>query len=116
MIITRIKVIVSPCGMYEEKSKSNGGTNMSILLQAPVKRTGLITKSIHGEPKTSLILLISAAVVIAAILLMYVGILYTEGTMKGYSDCRDKIIGFEHNGLYGSSEQFKQALSHCDGK
>jgi hypothetical protein len=51
MIITRIKVIVSPCGMYEEKSKSNGGTNMSISLQAPVKRMGIITKSIHGETK-----------------------------------------------------------------
>jgi hypothetical protein len=89
---------------------------MSILLQAPVKRTGLITKSIHDEPKTSLIVLISAAVVIAAILLMYVGILYTEGAMKGYSDCRDKIIGFEHNGLYSSPEQFKLALSYCDGK
>lgn len=116
MIITRIKVIVSPCGMYEEKSKSNGGTNMSILLEAPVKRTGLITKSIPGKPKTSLILLISAAIVMAVVLLMYVGILYTEGTMKGYSDCRDKIIGFEHNGLYSSSEQFKLALSYCDGK
>ena len=102
--------------MYEEKSNVKGDTNMSILLETPVKRTGLITKSIHGEPKTSLILLISAAVVIAAILLMYVGILYTEGTMKGYSDCRDKIIGFEHNGLYSSPEQFKLALSYCDGK
>jgi hypothetical protein len=116
MIITRIKVIVSPCGMYEEKSKSNGGTNMSILLEAPVKRKGITTKSIPGEPKTSLILLISAAIVMAVVLLMYVGILYTEGTMKGYSDCRDKIIGFEKNGLYSSSEQFKLALSYCDGK
>jgi len=102
--------------MYEEKSKSNGGTNMSILLEAPVKRMGIITKSIPGEPKTSLILLISAAIVMAVVLLMYVGILYTEGTMKAYSDCRDKIIGFEHNGLYSSPEQFKLALSYCDGK
>lgn len=116
MIITRIKVIVSPCGMYEEKSKSNGGTNMSILLEAPVKRMGIISKSIPGEPKTSLILLISAATVMAVVLLMYVGILYTEGTMKGYSDCRDKIIGFEQNGLYSSPEQFKLSLSYCDGK
>jgi len=102
--------------MYEEKSKSNGGTNMSILLEAPVKRMGIITKSIPGEPKTSLILLISAAIVMAVVLLMYVGILYTEGTMKGYSDCRDKIIGFEQNSVYSSSEQFKLALSYCDGK
>jgi len=116
MIITRINVIVSPCGMYEEKSKFNGDTNMSILLEAPVKRAGLITKSIHGEPKTSLILLISAAIVMAVVLLMYVGIVYTEGAIKGYSDCRDKIIGFEKNGLYSSSEQFKLALSSCDGK
>ena len=116
MIITRIKVIVLPYGMYEEKSNTKGGPNMSILLEAPAKRTGLVTKSIHGEPKTSLILLSSAAIVMAVVLLMYVGILYTEGMMKGYSDCRDKIIGFEQNGLYSSTEQFKLALSYCDGK
>lgn len=102
--------------MYEEKSNANGGTNMSIILEAPVKKTGLTTKSMHGEPKTSLILLSSAAIVMAVLLLMYVGILYTEGMMKGYSDCRDKIIGFEQNGLYTSTEQFKLALSYCDGK
>ena len=100
--------------MYEEKSNANGGTNMSIILEAPVKKTDL--KSMHGEPKTSLILLSSAAIVMAVLLLMYVGILYTEGMMKGYSDCRDKIIGFEQNGLYTSTEQFKLALSYCDGK
>ena len=102
--------------MYEEKSNVKGDTNMSILLETPVKRTGLIPKSMHGEPKTSLILLSSAAIVMAVVLLMYVGILYTEGMMKGYSDCRDKIIGFEQNGLYSSPEQFKMALSYCDGK
>ena len=116
MIITRLKVIVSPYEMYEEKSNVKGGPNMSILLEAPVKRTGLITKSMHGEPRTSLILLSSAAIVLAVVLLMYVGILYTEGTIKGYSDCRDKIIGFEQNGLYNSPDQFKLALSYCDGK
>jgi len=109
-------VTVSPDGMYEEKSNPMGGPNMSILLEAPVKRTGLITKSMHVQPKTSLILLSSAAIVMAVVLLMYVGILYTEGIMKGYSDCRDKIIGFEQNGLYSSPEQFKLALSYCDGK
>ena len=56
---------------------------MSILLKPPVK-TSLITKSKHGEPKTSSILLISAAIFIAVVLLMYSGMAYTEGTMKGY--------------------------------
>lgn len=88
---------------------------MSILLEAPVKRTSVLTKSTHGGPKTSSIVLISAAIVMAVVLLMYVGILYTEGTMKGYSDCRDKIIGFEQNGMYNSPEQFKIALSSCEG-
>jgi len=47
------------------------------------------------------------------ILLMYAGISYTEGTMKQYSTCRDKIIGFEQRGMYPSAEEFKLALSFC---
>ena len=89
---------------------------MSILLQAPIKKTGLITKSKHVGTKTSLILLVSAAIFIAVVLLMYVGMAFTEGTMKGYSECRDKIVGFEQKGMYGSPDQFKLALSYCDSK
>ena len=66
---------------------------MSILLEAPIKKTGLITKSKHVGPKTSSILLVSAAIFIVVVLLMYTGIAFTEGTMKGYSECRGKIVG-----------------------
>ena len=89
---------------------------MSILLQAPIKKTGLITKSKHVGTKTSSILLVSAAIFIAVVLLMYVGMAFTEGTKKGYSECRDKIVGFEQKGMYGSPDQFKLALSYCDSK
>ena len=44
---------------------------------------------------------------------MYVGILFTEGAMKSYSACKEKIVGFEQTGLYTSPEQFKLALSYC---
>ena len=89
---------------------------MSILLKAPIKKTGLITKSKHVGPKTSSILLVSAAILIAVVLLMYAGLAFTEGSMKGYSECRDKIVGFEQKGIYGSPDQFKLALSYCDSK
>jgi hypothetical protein len=46
--------------------------------------------------------------------LMYVGVLYTEGTMKLYSACRDKIVGFEQRGMYPSPGEFRLALSFCD--
>ncbi|MDW0285625.1 MAG: hypothetical protein QN785_10310 [Nitrososphaeraceae archaeon] len=47
---------------------------------------------------------------------MYAGMAFTEGTMKGYAECRSQIIGFSQSGMYGSSEQFKLALSYCDSK
>jgi hypothetical protein len=87
---------------------------LSIILSTPLLRTKEITKSKHGEPKTSSILLISVAIMMAIILLMYGGISYTEGTMKQYSMCRDKIVGYEQHGMYASSEEFKLALSFCD--
>jgi hypothetical protein len=89
---------------------------MSILLKAPIRKTGLITKSKHVGPKTSSILLVSATIFIAVVLFMYTGIAFTEGTMKGYSECRDKIVGFEQKGIYGSPDQFKLALSYCNPK
>ncbi|MDW0270795.1 MAG: hypothetical protein QN834_05220 [Nitrososphaeraceae archaeon] len=49
----------------------------------------------------------------SVVLLMYVGILFTEGSIKSYSACREKIIGYEQRGLYTSFEKFKMALSYC---
>jgi hypothetical protein len=89
---------------------------MSILLEAPVRRTNLVGKSDHCGHNSSAILLISAAITVAIVLLMYGGISYTEGTIKSYSDCREKIIGFEENGMYQNPDQFKSALSYCDVK
>jgi hypothetical protein len=87
---------------------------LSIILDSLLLRTKEITKSKHGEPKTSSLLLISAGIMMAIILLMYGGMSYTEGTMKQYSMCRDKIVGYEQHGMYPSSEEFKLALSFCD--
>jgi len=89
---------------------------LSIILDTLFLRTKEITKSKHSEPKTSSILLISVAITMAIILLMYVGILYTEGTMKQYSICRDKIVGFEQRGMYPSPGEFRLALSSCESK
>lgn len=87
---------------------------MSILLYAterPVEKLEIRTKP--AEPRTSSILLISGAIILSVVLLMYVGILFTEGSMKSYSTCREKIVGFGQRGLYTSPEQFKLALSYC---
>ena len=51
---------------------------MSNVLDNPILRPHEITKSKHKEPKTSSILLISLAITMAIILLMYAGI----GTQK----------------------------------
>jgi RsiW-degrading membrane proteinase PrsW (M82 family) len=87
---------------------------LSIILDSLLLRTKEIPTSKRGEPKTSSIILISAAIIMAIILLMYGGISYTEGTMKQYSMCRDKIVGYGQHGIYPSSEDFKLALSFCD--
>ena len=87
---------------------------MSVILDTLFLRTIETTKSKHGEPKTSSILLISVAITMAIILLMSAGISYTEGTMKQYSTCRGKIIGYEQSGIYTSPDQFKLVLSYCD--
>ena len=86
---------------------------MSVILDTLFLRTKETTKSKHGELKTSSILLISAAITMAIILLMSAGISYTEGTMKQYSTCRDKIIGYEQRGVYTSPDEFRLALSFC---
>jgi len=89
---------------------------LSIILDTALLRTKEITKSKRGEPKTSAILLMSVAIIMAIILLMYAGISYTEGMMKQYSTCRDKIIGFEQRGMYPSPGEFRLALSFCESK
>jgi len=89
---------------------------LSVILDTLLLGTNETTKSKHGELKTSSILLISVAITMAIILLMYVGILYTEGTMKQYSICRDKIVGFEQRGMYPSPGEFRLALSSCESK
>ena len=87
---------------------------MSVILDTLLLRTKEITKAKLREPKTSSILLISVAIIMSVILLLYVGILYTQGTMKLYSACRDKVVGFEQRGMYPSPGEFRLALSFCD--
>jgi hypothetical protein len=87
---------------------------LSVILDTLLLRTKETTKSKHDEPKTSTILLISAAITIAIILMMYAGLSFTEGMMKEYSACRDKIVGYEQSGMYPSPGEFRLALSFCD--
>ena len=89
---------------------------MSVILDTLLFRTKETRKSKHGEPKTWSILLMSAATMMAIILLMYAGISYTEEMMKQYSTCRDKIVGYEQSGMYASPGEFRLALSFCDSK
>jgi hypothetical protein len=84
---------------------------MSILLHA--KRPVDLETKTKSEPKTSSILLISVAIILSIVLLMYVGILFTEGSMKAYSTCRERIMGYSEQGMYGSPEQFNVAWSYC---
>ena len=101
---------------YESKNDQKGDFKMSIILDTPFSRTKHITNSKHVEPKTLSIFLISVALTMAIVLVMYAGLSYTDGMMKQYSACRDKIIGFEQRGFYESPEQFRLALSFCDTK
>ena len=87
---------------------------MSILLRAPRPVEKLEIKTIPGEPTTSSILLMSLAIILSVVLLMYVGILFTEGSMNAYSTCREKMIGYSQQGMYSSAEQFKLALTYCE--
>ena len=89
---------------------------MSNILDNAILRPNEITKSKHKEPKTSSILLITLAITMAIILLMYAGMWYSESIMKQYSACRDKIIAFEQRGFYDSPDQFRLALSFCETK
>jgi hypothetical protein len=87
---------------------------LSVILDTLLLRTKETTKSKHGEPKTSSILLISVATTMAIILMMYAGLSFTEGMMEQYSACRDKIVGYEQQGIYTSPDEYRLALSFCD--
>ena len=87
-----------------------------VLATAPLTEEKVI-KPKYAYPKTSSMLLISAAISIAIVLLTFAATLpTTEGWFEQYSDCRDKIIGFQQMGLYKSPEDFSLALSYCDLK
>jgi hypothetical protein len=88
---------------------------LSVTLDTLLLRTKEV-RSKHGEPKTSSILLISAAITMAIILMMYAGLSFTEGMMKQYSACRDKIVGYEQHGMYPTLGEFRLGLSFCEPK
>jgi hypothetical protein len=85
---------------------------MSFLLHAPKK---IVVKPKHGEPTTVSILLISVAVFLAIILVTHMSYMWMESSLNLSSGCKDKIIGFSQRGMYTSPEQFKLALSYCEG-
>jgi len=84
---------------------------MSILLHVPSPVKKLVAKTKHVEPTTSSILLITAALFIAFIFVVNIGVLLPENIMN--SSCRDKVVGFEQRGMYTNSDEFKLALSYC---
>jgi|SRR4029079_957480 len=87
------------------------------LLITPVLKEAKVTKPKDGNPKTSSILLVSAAISIVVVLLTFAAALpHTEAWFEQYSECRDKIIGFQQMGLYKSPVDFKLVLSYCDLK
>lgn len=85
---------------------------MSFLLHAPKK---IVVKPKHGEPKIVSILLISVAIFLAIILVTHMSYMWMESSLNVSSGCKDKIIGFSQRGMYMSPEQFKLALSYCEG-
>jgi hypothetical protein len=85
---------------------------MSLLLHVPAPVKKLVAKSKHVGPTTSSILLISAALFIAFIFVVNIGVLLPN-TMNQYNTCRDKIVGYEQSGIYTNSEQFKLAMFYC---
>ena len=101
---------------YESKNDQKGDFKMSIMLDAPFSRTKNITNSKHFEPKNLSIFLVSVAITMAIVLLMYAGLSYIDGMMKQYSACRDKIISYEQSGIYRSPEEFRLALTSCGSK
>ena len=88
---------------------------MSRVLVTPVFREEKVTKPNRRYPKTSSIVLVSAAISVAIVLLTFAAAIpHTEGWFEQYSMCRDKIVGFQQMGLYKSPEDFRLALSYCE--
>jgi len=85
---------------------------MSFLLHSPKK---IVVKPKHGEPTTVSILLISVAIFLAIILVTHMSYMWMESSLNVSSGCKDKIMGFLQRGMYTSPEQFKLALSYCEG-
>jgi hypothetical protein len=73
---------------------------MNVILDTPLLRTKGVTNPKNKEPKTSSILLISVAITMEILFVMYAGLLYTDGMMKQYSACRGKIIGYEQSRIF----------------
>jgi len=88
---------------------------MSVILDTMILKTKQSTKSKQVGPKTSTILLISLVISLSVVLLTCTAVVYMEG-LRQYSSCRDKIVDYEQEGMYGDTEQFKLALSFCDSK
>jgi hypothetical protein len=88
---------------------------MSVILDTMVLKTKQSPKSKQVGPNTSTILLISLVISMSVVLLTCTAIVYTEG-LRQFSSCRDKIVGYEQEGMYGDTEQFRLALSYCDSK
>ena len=87
------------------------------LLVTSVLKESKVTKPKDGNPGTSPIPLVSAAISIVVILLTFAAALpHTDAWFEQYSECRDKIIGFQQMGLYKSPGDFKLVLSYCDLK
>jgi hypothetical protein len=91
---------------------------MSILLHTPVPPKNTVTnpKTIDRVPSTSSILLISAALSVAVVILVFISMSIAEAWWQEYSICRDKIVEYEQMGLYKSTKDFTAALSYCDLK
>lgn len=88
---------------------------MSTILDALVLKPKPSARSKQLGPKTSTIILISLMICMSIVLLTSIAVVYTEG-LRQFSSCRDKIVGYEQEGMYGDTEQFKLALSYCDSK
>ena len=85
------------------------------MLVTPVLREKKVTTIKHRYPKTSSIILISAAISIATVFLTFAAAIpNADGWFEQYSECRDEIIGFQQMGLYKSPEDFRLALSYCE--
>ena len=67
-------MVVSLHITYELKNNYEGDFELSVILDTQLLRTKEIAKAKHGEPKSGSILLMSVAIMMAIILLMYAGI------------------------------------------